>query len=126
MSCARRSIQRPYPRLETTVVAFRPALKASGHLQTRSDGPIQSLRLSLVSRHVSIVSCRDPVLQERGHREGLESRTCPSPRAPPGNRLEKLVGDRAGQHSIRVNDQYRIRFVWTDTGPTDVEITDYH
>ena len=47
-------------------------------------------------------------------------------RVPPGNRLEKLVGDRAGQHSIRINDQYRICFVWTDTGPTDVEISDYH
>lgn len=47
-------------------------------------------------------------------------------RVPPGNRLEKFVGGRAGQHSIRINDQYRICFVWTDTGPTDVEITDYH
>lgn len=47
-------------------------------------------------------------------------------RVPPGNRLEKLAGDRAGQHSIRVNDQYRICFVWTDAGPTRVEIVDYH
>jgi len=47
-------------------------------------------------------------------------------RVPPGNRLEKLVGDRAGQHSIRINDQYRICFVWTDGGADDVEITDYH
>lgn len=47
-------------------------------------------------------------------------------RAPPGNRLEKLVGDRTGQHSIRVNDQFRICFVWADDGPHDVEITDYH
>ena len=45
---------------------------------------------------------------------------------PPGNRLEKLAGDRAGQHSIRINDQFRICFVWTDTGPIDVEIVDYH
>jgi toxin HigB-1 len=45
---------------------------------------------------------------------------------PPGNRLEKLVGNRAGQHSIRINDQYRICFVWTKQGPADVEITDYH
>lgn len=49
-----------------------------------------------------------------------------SMRVPPGNRLEKLVGDRAGQHSIRINDQYRICFIWTDNGATDVEITDYH
>ena len=47
-------------------------------------------------------------------------------RIPPGNRLEKLVGNRAGQHSIRINDQYRICFVWTKQGPADVEITDYH
>lgn len=47
-------------------------------------------------------------------------------RVPPGNRLEKLVGDRAGQHSIRINDQYRICFVWTDNGADEVEITDYH
>ena len=46
--------------------------------------------------------------------------------APPGNRLEALKGDRAGQHSIRINDQYRICFVWTADGPADVEIVDYH
>jgi proteic killer suppression protein len=46
--------------------------------------------------------------------------------AVPGNRLEKLVGNRAGQHSIRVNDQYRLCFVWTATGPKDVECVDYH
>jgi proteic killer suppression protein len=46
-------------------------------------------------------------------------------RRPPGNRLEKLSGDRAGQHSIRINDQWRICFVWDD-GPSNVEITDYH
>ena len=47
-------------------------------------------------------------------------------RAPPANRLEALPGDRKGQHSIRVNDQFRICFVWTDAGPEDVEIVDYH
>lgn len=47
-------------------------------------------------------------------------------RIPPGNRLEKLAGDRRGQHSIRINDQWRICFRWTNTGPTNVEITDYH
>ena len=45
---------------------------------------------------------------------------------PPGNRLEALRGDRAGQHSIRINDQYRICFRWTTSGPEDVEIVDYH
>jgi proteic killer suppression protein len=47
-------------------------------------------------------------------------------RSPPGNRLEALRGNRAGQHSIRVNDQWRICFVWTESGPTQVEIVDYH
>jgi len=47
-------------------------------------------------------------------------------RIPPGNRLEKLSGDRAGQYSIRVNAQYRICFVWIDGGAEAVEITDYH
>ncbi|WP_257558321.1 type II toxin-antitoxin system RelE/ParE family toxin [Sphingobium sp. CFD-2] len=47
-------------------------------------------------------------------------------RSPPGNRLEALSDDRAGQHSIRINDQWRICFVWTDRGPQDVEIVDYH
>jgi proteic killer suppression protein len=47
-------------------------------------------------------------------------------RVPPGNRLEALKGDRAGQHSIRVNDQFRVCFRWTETGAEDVEIVDYH
>ena len=47
-------------------------------------------------------------------------------RVPPGNRLEALTGDRAGQHSIRVNDQFRVCFRWTDAGPEEVEIVDYH
>jgi proteic killer suppression protein len=47
-------------------------------------------------------------------------------RVPPGNRLEALKGDRAGQHSIRINDQYRICFVWKEDGAHDVEIVDYH
>jgi proteic killer suppression protein len=47
-------------------------------------------------------------------------------RVPPGNRLEALKGDRAGQHSIRVNDQFRVCFVWAVEGPEDVEIVDYH
>lgn len=47
-------------------------------------------------------------------------------RSPPGNRLEQLSGDRTGQHSIRINDQWRLCFVWTDKGPERVEIVDYH
>ena len=47
-------------------------------------------------------------------------------RAPPANRLEALKGERAGQHSIRVNDQLRICFIWTKEGPANVEFVDYH
>jgi proteic killer suppression protein len=47
-------------------------------------------------------------------------------RIPPGNRLEALKAERAGQHSIRINEQWRICFRWTDCGPDDVEIVDYH
>lgn len=47
-------------------------------------------------------------------------------RIPPGNRLEALKGDRKGQHSIRINEQYRICFQWSDSGPQAVEVLDYH
>ena len=47
-------------------------------------------------------------------------------RIPPANRLEALKDDRKGQHSIRINDQWRICFIWTDSGPSAVEIVDYH
>ena len=47
-------------------------------------------------------------------------------KVPPGNRLEALKGDRVGQHSIRVNDQFRLCFVWTAEGPKDVALVDYH
>jgi proteic killer suppression protein len=46
--------------------------------------------------------------------------------SPPGNRLEVLRGDRSGQHSIRINDQFRLCFIWTHQGPKNVEIVDYH
>ena len=46
--------------------------------------------------------------------------------APPGNRLEALKGERSGQFSIRINDRYRICFIWTVHGPDQVEIVDYH
>ncbi|HMO49386.1 MAG TPA: type II toxin-antitoxin system RelE/ParE family toxin [Rubrivivax sp.] len=47
-------------------------------------------------------------------------------RSPPGNRLEALKGERAGQYSIRINDQWRLCFVWAEGGPAEVEIVDYH
>lgn len=60
-------------------------------------------------------------LRQVGSAESIEDL-----RVPPGNRLEALKGDRAGQHSIRINDQWRICFRWTDAGPEEVEIVDYH
>ena len=54
------------------------------------------------------------------------AQTLPFLKAPPGNHLEALKDDRKGQHSIRINDQWRICFVWTGVGPTNVEIVDYH
>ena len=47
-------------------------------------------------------------------------------KSPPGNHLELLAGDREGQHSVRINKQWRVCFVWTTDGPSDVEIVDYH
>ena len=47
-------------------------------------------------------------------------------KVPPGNKLHALEKDRKGQHAIRINDQFRICFMWSDDGPTEVEITDYH
>ena len=47
-------------------------------------------------------------------------------RVPPSHRLKPLRGDRAGQHSIRINDQWRACFIWTDQGAAEIEITDYH
>ncbi|HVS60607.1 MAG TPA: type II toxin-antitoxin system RelE/ParE family toxin [Gemmatimonadaceae bacterium] len=58
--------------------------------------------------------------------EALAAAVLTDLRVPPGNELKKLKRDRAGQQSIRINDQYRVCFVWTAKGAEDVEITDYH
>ncbi len=70
-----------------------------------------------------------PEIQQRAYRKLvlLASATrIDDLRAPPGNRLEALHGDRAGQHSIRINGQWRVCFVWRDGGAEQVEIVDYH
>ncbi|MNY70630.1 Toxin HigB-1 [compost metagenome] len=59
-------------------------------------------------------------------RQLMAAATLDDLRIPPGNRLEALAGDRAGQHSIRINDQWRICFRWVDGNAHDVEIVDYH
>ena len=57
----------------------------------------------------------------------LDAATAPDDlRYPPGNRLEQLAGDRVGQYSIRINRQWRLCFVWTEDGPSEVEFVDYH
>jgi proteic killer suppression protein len=67
--------------------------------------------------------------QQRGYQTLIQihnARNLDDLRAPPGNRLERLSGDRKGQHSIRINDQWRICFRWRDGDAHDVEIVDYH
>lgn len=71
----------------------------------------------------------DPRIHKAANRKlhQLDSATdLNSLRVSPGNRLEALKGDRSGQHSIRVNDQRRICFVWTEAGPENVTVEDYH
>lgn len=74
-----------------------------------------------VSRFVQIERVATRKLQQLECANSLEFL-----RSPPGNRLEALHGNRQGQHSIRINDQYRLCFIWSDTGVRDVEIVDYH
>ena len=66
------------------------------------------------------------VLVSQPSEELHHARTLNDLRVPPANRLEALAGDRRGQHSIRINDQWRICFTWTREGPANVEIVDYH
>lgn len=70
-----------------------------------------------------------PDVHRQAHRKLIQLNTAArldDLRVPPGNRLEKLKGDRIGQYSVRVNDQFRICFSWTAAGPEDVELVDYH
>lgn len=71
----------------------------------------------------------DPRIHRTAHRKLLQldaATSLNSLRVPPGDYLEALHRDRVGQHSIRINKQWRICFRWTEAGPEDVEITDYH
>lgn len=79
----------------------------SGRISRRLPGDIQSVAL----RKLRLLN---------------QARVLTDLRVPPGNRLEALRGNRAGQHSIRINDQWRICFVWKENGASDVEIVDYH
>ncbi len=74
-----------------------------------------------VKRFANIASVAERKLQQIDSAATLDAL-----RVPPGNLLEALVGEREGQHSIRINDQWRVCFVWTAAGVRDVEIVDYH
>jgi proteic killer suppression protein len=76
---------------------------------------------SAVKRFANIAAVARRKLRQLEIAERLEDL-----RVPPGNRLEALKGDRAGQHSIRINDQFRLCFRWTPSGAENVEIVDYH
>ena len=73
-----------------------------------------------------VPSCHVPSVARRKLRQLQIAGRLEDLRVPPGNRLEALKGNRAGQHSIRVNDQFRVCFRWTAVGAEDVEIVDYH
>ena len=74
-----------------------------------------------VPRFANIESAARRKLEQLNQAGGLEDL-----RIPPGNRLEALKGDRSGQHSIRINDQFRVCFRWTEGSAEDAEIVDYH
>jgi len=85
----------------------------------RTENVFRRARVKGFSQHVHRAALRKLLILDAA--EALDDL-----RVPPGNRLEKRKGDRKGQHSIRVNDQSRICFVWSDSDAYDVEITDYH
>ena len=123
------------------------AAENAAHGTRRTPAPIVTLAVINVSRYyrsevIKTFRCADTQALSRGDRvkrfaniasvarrklRQLEiAERLDDLRVPPGNRLEALSGDRAGQHSIRVNDQYRLCFRWTPGGAEDVEIVDYH
>lgn len=79
--------------------------------------PLSAHRLTRDREKLATFSCKQ---------RSTAAKTLADRRVPPGNRLEKLRGDRKGQHSIRINDQWRICFPWTKAGPEDATITDCH
>lgn len=92
---------------------------------------IRSFRDKRTARlwHRERVSAVDPTIQRTALRKLRQlgaATTLDDLRVPPGNRLEALKGERRGQHSIRINDQWRVCFTWREGGAEDVEIVDYH
>ena len=104
--------------------AYYAAHNTSGDrmIQSFKDTATQELFLGRRHRHFSNIA--SVALRKLDQIEAALDLT--DLKEPSGNRLEALKGDRAGQHSIRINDQFRICFLWKDDGAFDVEITDYH
>jgi proteic killer suppression protein len=92
-------------------------------IQSFADADTQTIYQGKVSRRLP--QAVQPVMQRKLRMLDYAARL-EDLRVPPGNRLEALKGDRKGQHSIRVNQQWRICFRWTPAGPAEVEIVDYH
>ena len=120
------------PKLQPVPATTPARVNPSEHNAMRySSGVIRSFRDSATERLWSRQRVRsiDPRIERAALRKLVmldAAETLDDLRVPPGNRLEALRGDRAGQHSIRINQQWRICFTWTDAGPVDVEIVDYH
>lgn len=90
----------------------------------RSFGDTETQRLYETGRSRRYAAVADVAMRKLAQLDAAQ--TLEFLRSPPGNRLEALKGDRKGQYSIRINDQFRLCFRWTDEGPEQVEIVDYH
>jgi toxin HigB-1 len=145
-------IERPKIMFTVRVVCIAKIVKLSPLIRRVIPGGIssryESIAISISMGYVLLMirsfkgKLAEPILQDRMAPKGFPANLAKIARrklimvdsaaflealnSPPGNRLERLKGDLAGKHSIRINDQWRIVFRWTDAGPEDVEIIDYH
>ena len=83
-------------------------------------------RSAVFRRKCTTVPFRNERGREPSEQGYVSLQRCPDLRVPPSHRLEALHGDRAGQHSIRINDQWRVCFIWTDQGAMEIEVVEYH
>ena len=108
--------------MREAIVPYRNTIYTIPMIQSFKCGDTEALlQRRRVARWVNIEAVARRKLDQLGAASVLVDMA-----SPPGNRLEALSGNRKGQHSIRVNDQFRVCFVWTQQGPKDVEIVDYH
>ena len=104
------------------LAAYRLSIYSIAMIKTFSDKATESLHRGIRHRH--FVNIEKPARRKLAYLDA--AKTLDDLRVPPGNRLEALKGDRAGQYSIRINDQFRICFRWQDGDAYDAEICDYH